>query len=132
MKAMSTKISKNLPTGAELVCADNTGAKKLQIISVRNIKTRRKMQPTGGIGNVVMCRVLIGTEKVMHQVFRAIIIRQRKEYKRANGIRICFEDNAAVIVNEKHEPQGKLIKGPVAKEAVERFPAIGKIASVVV
>ena len=53
-------------------------------------------------------------------------------YRRKNGIRIKFEDNAAVIVDEKGEPKGTEIKGPVAKEAVERFSALGRIASIVV
>jgi large subunit ribosomal protein L14 len=62
----------------------------------------------------------------------AVIIRQRKEYRRANGMRIKFEDNAAVLINEKLEPRASEIKGPVAKEVVERFPAVGKIATIVV
>lgn len=132
MKAVGTKISKNLPSGATLVCADNTGAKKLQIISVRTFKGRRKKQPVAGVGNIVMCKVLVGTEKVRHQVFRAVVIRQKKEYRRPDGMRIRFEDNAAVIVNERGEPQGKLIKGPVAREVVDRFPAVGKVAGIIV
>jgi large subunit ribosomal protein L14 len=47
-------------------------------------------------------------------------------------MRVNFEDNAAVLVNEKGEPRGSQIKGPVAKEAVERFSGIGKISSIVV
>ena len=62
----------------------------------------------------------------------AVIIRQKKEYKRANGMRIRFEDNAAVVVNDRGEPVGTEIKGPVAREAVERFSAIGKIASQII
>ena len=56
----------------------------------------------------------------------------RKEYRRADGVRISFEDNAAVVVNEKFEPIGNIVKGPVAKEAIERFPTLGKIASIVI
>jgi large subunit ribosomal protein L14 len=132
MKALSAKITKYLPVGATLECVDNTGAKKLQIITIYGYKGKRRTKPHGGVGNLVMCRVKVGDEKMRHQKVRAVIIRQRKEYRRAEGVYICFEDNAAVSVNEKGEPLGKLIKGPVAREAVERFPLVGKIANIVV
>jgi large subunit ribosomal protein L14 len=132
MKAVSAKVTKCLPIGAVLTCADNSGAKELQIISVFGFKGRWRMRATGGVGSYISCRVFKGNEKVRHEIFKAIIIRQRKEYKRPNGMTIAFEDNAAVIVNEKGEPKGTLIKGPVAKEAVERFPLVGKISSIVV
>ena len=132
MKAISAKITKTLPVGASLVCADNSGAKVLEIIAVRGFKGKRRTKPTAGVASVVSCKVLKGSQKVMHEVHRAVIIRQKKEYRRVNGMRIWFEDNAAVLVNEKFEPKGTLIKGPVAREVVERFPAIGKIASIIV
>jgi len=132
MKAVSAKVTKCLPIGAVLTCADNSGAKELQIISVMGFKGKRRTRATGGVGSFITCRVFKGNEKVRHEVFKAVIIRQRKEYKRSNGMTIAFEDNAAVIVNEKGEPKGTLVKGPVAKEAVERFPLVGKISSIVV
>jgi len=132
MKAISSRVVKALPVGAVVVCADNSGAKELQIIAVRGYKGKRRTKPAAGVGSLVSCRAVKGDQKVMHEVHRAVIIRQKKEYRRPNGIRISFEDNAAVLVNDKFEPVGTLIKGPVAKEAVERFPAIGKIASLVV
>jgi len=46
-------------------------------------------------------------------------------------MRISFEDNAAVLVDEKFDPKGSIIKGPVAKEVVKRFQSIGKLASIV-
>jgi len=132
MKAISSSITKSLPVGSVLVCADNTGAKELQIISVKGFKGIRKTKPAAGVASFINCKVRKGTEKVRHEVHKAVIIRQRKEYRRPDGMRISFEDNAAVIVNEKGEPKGTLIKGPVAREVVERFPVIGKIASVIV
>jgi large subunit ribosomal protein L14 len=132
MKAISTKVTKGLPVGATLICADNSGAKVLQIISVRGYKGIRRTKPSGGIASQVNCKVLKGNEKVRHEVHKAVIIRQRKEYRRSDGKRISFEDNAAALVNEKFEPIGSTIKGPVAKEVVERFPALGKIANIVV
>ncbi len=132
MKAISSKVTKCLPIGAKLTCADNSGAKELQIISVFGFKGRWRMRATGGVGSYISCRVFKGNEKVRHEVFRAVIIRQKKEFRRPNGMTIAFEDNAAVIVNEKGEPKGTLVKGPVAKEAIDRFPLVGKISSIVV
>ncbi|HJW96886.1 MAG TPA: 50S ribosomal protein L14 [archaeon] len=132
MKAVSAKITKCLPVGARLTCADNSGAKELQIISVMGFKGRWRMKPTAGVASYITCRVFKGNEKVRHEIFKAAIIRQKKEYRRANGMWVSFEDNAAVIISEKGEPKGTLIKGPVAKETVERFPLIGKIAGTVV
>jgi large subunit ribosomal protein L14 len=132
MKAISASVTKVLSTGSVLKCADNSGVKELKIIAVRGFKGKRRTKPRAGVGNLVICKVRTGNEKVRHQVFKAVIIRQKKEYRRSNGVRIQFEDNAAVVVNDKYEPTGSMIKGPVAKEAVERFPIIGKIASIIV
>jgi large subunit ribosomal protein L14 len=81
---------------------------------------------------VVVCSVKVGTQKWRKQVVKALIIRQKREYRRANGLRVKFEDNAAIIVNDKIEPQGTQVKGPVAREVIERFTPIGKVANFVV
>lgn len=132
MKPVSAKISKPLVAGSYLDCVDNTGAKKVQLISVVGYKGRRRKLPSAGVGNIIICSVKKGTQKWRKQKVRAVIVRQKKEYRRANGMRVAFEDNAVVIVNEKGEPQGSSIRGPVAREVVERFLSIGKIASSVV
>ena len=132
MKAISAGMTRTIMVGTKLNCADNTGAKILQVISVRGYKGRRRMKPSGGVASLVTCRVYRGEEKVMHQIFKAVIIRQRKEYRRPDGIRISFADNAAIIVDDKLEPKGTLIKGPVAREVVERFPSLGKQAGTIV
>ena len=63
----------------------------------------------------------------------AVIVRQRKEYKRPSGMRIKFEDNAVVVLkDEKGNPKGTLFKGPIAKEAAERWPAIAKLSKIIV
>jgi large subunit ribosomal protein L14 len=132
MKAITTRIIKSLPVGAVINCADNTGAKQLQIISVRGFKGTRRTKPCAAVADFVTCRVYKGNEKVRHEIHKAVIIRQKKEYRRPDGMRISFEDNAAVLVSDKGETRGSIVKGPVAKEAVERFPLIGKIAGMVV
>lgn len=132
MKAISASVIKGLQVGSQMKCADNSGAKILEIISVRGFRGRRRSRPSGGVADQVSCKVISGVENVRHQVHRAVIIRQRKEYKRLDGIWISFEDNAGVVVTEKFEPKGTIIKGPVAKEVIERFPIVGKIATIVV
>ncbi|MCP4340711.1 MAG: hypothetical protein GY799_17945, partial [Desulfobulbaceae bacterium] len=64
-------------------------------------------------------------------VVYAVIVRQKKEYKRPDGTRVSFEDNAAVVLkDEKGNPKGTIFKGPIAKESASRFPAVAKVASI--
>lgn len=132
MKALKAKIPRALPTGAMLVCADNSGAREVQIISVIGYKGVRRRYPAAGVGDMVVVSVKKGLPEIRKQVHYAVIIRQRKEFRRPNGDRIKFEDNAAVLVNEKGEPKGTEIRGPVAKEAAERFAKIATIATTIV
>lgn len=132
MKPVKARIRKGVATGSMLVCADNTGAKTMEIISVFGYKGVKRRKPKAGVADVVKCAVKTGDVKIRHQMVDAVIIRQRAPYHRANGLRVCFEDNAAVLVTDKREARGTRIRGPVAKEAVERFSSIGKIASTVV
>lgn len=132
MKAISAKVTKAINVGAIIECADNTGAKKLQVIAVKGYKGVRKRIPKAGVGDIVICSVKKGDEKLRKQVVYAIIIRQKKEYRRLSGERVKFEDNAAVLINPANmEPQGTEIRSVVAKEAVERISAVGKIATIV-
>lgn len=132
MKGLTAKITKPLQLKSRLVCADNTGAKELEIISVKGYKGRLRRLPRAGVGDVVICSVKKGKEKIRGTVVHAVIVRQRKEYRRSEGSRVKFTDNAAVLVNPKtFEPQGTEIRTVIAKEVVERFSPIGKIASIV-
>jgi|SRR3989344_5503205 len=132
MKPISANIAKSLQLETMLVCADNTGAKEMQLIAVKGYKGRKRRLPKAGVGDVIVCAVKKGKEKMRHQVVTCVVVRQRKEYRRSDGTRIKFEDNAAVIVDPKSfEPQGTEVRSVIAKEAVERFSTIGKIASVV-
>jgi large subunit ribosomal protein L14 len=132
MKALKAKIPRALPTGAMLVCADNSGAREVQIISVIGYKGVRRRYPAAGVGDMVVVSVKKGLPEIRKQIHYAVIIRQRKEFRRPNGERIKFEDNAAVLVNEKGEPKGTEIRGPVAREAAERFAKIATIAATIV
>jgi len=132
MKAIKASVTKALNVGTFLTCADNTGAKIMQIISVFGYKGVRRRQPKAGIADVVKCTVKEGNVKIRKQLVNAVIIRQKAEYRRLDGTWVTFEDNAAAIVDDNFEPKGTEIKGPVAKEVIERFSSIGKIASIVV
>jgi large subunit ribosomal protein L14 len=132
MKPIGSNITRTLDIGAELTCADNSGAKKLKIIGVKSQKGRRSRRNSAGIGDKVIVKILRGDQEVAHQVFEAVIVRQAKEFERPNGLRVKFEDNAAVLVEENGLPKGTVTRGPIAKEVVERYSPIGKIASQVV
>ncbi|MCD6477355.1 MAG: 50S ribosomal protein L14 [Candidatus Aenigmarchaeota archaeon] len=132
MKAISAKMTHGIQVGSYLKCADNSGATLLKVISVKKYKGVSRRLPRTGVGGWVVCTVKKGDPKMKHEVVNAVIIRQRREYRRKNGMRIKFEDNAAVLINEKGDVKATRIKGPVAKEAVERFSTIGKIATMVV
>lgn len=132
MKALRAKITKALGVGSYLKCDDNSGAKELMIIGVAKYKGVRSRVPRAGVGDVVICSVKKGEPKVVGTIVKAVIVRQKKEYRRFSGVRVAFEDNAAVIINEDGIPLGTEIKGIVAREAVERFPKIAAISQGVV
>jgi large subunit ribosomal protein L14 len=132
MKPIAAKVTKGLNVGTILKCADNAGALEIQIISVKGYKGVKGRAPCCGVGSWINASVTKGDSKMEHEIVQAIIVRQKKEYRRKTGIRVKFEDNAAVLINEKGEPRGTKIKGPIAKEVVERFSVIGKIATMVI
>lgn len=112
---------------------DNSGAKVIQLLSVKTLKTSKGRFPAGGVGDLITASVIKGNQEMRKTVVQAIIVRQKKEYRRADGTRIKFEDNAAVVLkDDKGNPKGTMIKGPVAKEAAERWPGIAKLAGMVV
>ncbi len=132
MKSIRSKISRALNSGSMIDCVDNTGAKILQIISVKGYRGVQNRYPRAGIGDICIVSVKKGTPEMRKQVLKAVVIRQKKEFKRPDGLRVSFEDNAMVIVDDSGVPKGTDIKGPVAKEVAERFPKIGTTASIVI
>jgi large subunit ribosomal protein L14 len=132
MKAITSNVAKALPIGARLQCVDNTGAREVEIISVKGYKGVRRRLASAGVGDMVVISVKKGTVEMRREVTTAVLIRQKKEYKRADGLRVKFEDNAAVILSPEGVLKGSEIRGPVAKEAADRWPAIGSAASIIV
>ena len=125
-------VTRVLPLGAQVVCADNTGAKILEIIMVQKTKTRVARYPSAAVGDFVNVVVKKGPGELRKQIYGAVIVRQKYPIKRLNGVRITFEDNAAVLVTPEGEIKGTEIKGPVAAEASEKWPRIANLASMVV
>ncbi|MBS7632476.1 50S ribosomal protein L14 [Candidatus Bathyarchaeota archaeon] len=126
------KISRGLPTGSTLRCADNTGARELRLVQVMGYKGRLRRYPSAHVGDRVTVSVRQGTPDMKKKIFQAVIIRQRKSFRRSDGVWIKFEDNAAVIITPEGEMKGSEIRGPVAKEAAERWPRIASASSIIV
>ena len=126
------KISAGLPAGSVLKCADNTGAKGLRLIQVTGYKGRLRRIPSAAVGDRITVSVRRGTPDMRKKLFQAVVVRQKKPYRRVDGIWVQFEDNAAVIITPDGEMKGSEIRGPVAKEAAERWPRIASAASIIV
>ena len=98
-----------------LDAADNSGAKKIQCIKVLGGSHIR----TAGVGDIIVVSVKEAMPKGKVQkgkVYKAVIVRTRKDIRRADGSIVRFDTNAAVLVDTKGEPLGTRIFGPVARE----------------
>jgi len=124
-------LSAGLHHESLLRCADNSGAKVVMIISVPRVKTRIRRIASATVGDKVIVSVKAGTPEVRRQIFHAVVVRQRKPFRRMDGTWIQFEDNACVIVTEEGDCKGTEIRGPVAKEAAERWPKVAGLSSMI-
>jgi large subunit ribosomal protein L14 len=133
MKGIKANVTRLLPVGSRIPTCDNSGAKIIEIVSVLTSKTRKGRRSSAGVGDLVTATVVSGRPDMRHKLVKAVIVRQKKEYRRPDGMRVRFEDNSAVVLKDDKggNPKGTIFKGPIAKEAVERWPAIGKVASMV-
>jgi len=104
---------------SRLRVADNSGAKEILCIRLMGGSARKY----AGVGDIIVATVKQaqpgGTVK-KSEVVRAVIVRTAKEYSRADGSHIRFDDNAAVIINAQNNPRGTRIFGPVARELREK------------
>ncbi|MGB1587027.1 MAG: 50S ribosomal protein L14 [Thermoplasmatota archaeon] len=133
MRGIPGSVTRGLPTGAQLDCVDNTGAKVVEIIMVPKTHTTKRRYPSAGVGDLVKVSVKKGTPEMRRQLLEAVIVRQKRPYKRADGTTVVFEDNACVIINiADGEVKGSQIKGPVAREAAQRWPRISATANTIV
>lgn len=85
------KISTCLPTLCVMNCADNTGAKSLYIIAVKMIGARLNRLPSGSVGEVFLASVKRGKPELRKKVIPAVIVRQRKAFRRREGYFVYFE-----------------------------------------
>jgi large subunit ribosomal protein L14 len=111
-----------------LSVADNSGARKLRVIQVHGGSVRR----FGYVGDVVAASVIDADPKSAvkkGEKIKAVVVRTAKEYRRASGEYIRFDDNAAVLIQSRTnlEPMGSRVFGPIAREVKER--GFAKIAS---
>ena len=133
MLAVKANITKGINFGARIPTCDNSGAKVIKVFGCKGSKTVKGRMGKAGVGDLVIASVVKGKPEMRKQTIMAIIVRQKKEYRRVDGTRIKFEDNAAVIVkDEKGNPKGTILKGAIAKEATERWGNLSKIARIIV
>lgn len=132
MKAISGFPTRGLNLGAKVTAADNSGARIVKIVGVKHGKSKKGRQQYAKVADWVKVSVRAGKPDMIGQVFDAVVIRQKKEYQRKTGERVAFEDNAvALLKDEKGNPKGTQIKGPVAREVLERWKEVAKLAQYV-
>jgi len=105
--------------GTNLRVADNTGAKKVRCFKVLGGSRRRY----AGLGDIVICAVkdaLPSGVVKRKDVVKAVIVRTKRSTRRADGSYIRFDENAVVIVDDKKQPRGTRVFGPVARELRDR------------
>jgi large subunit ribosomal protein L14 len=133
MRGVPATVTRGLPRGARMEVIDNTGAKEVEIIMVPKIGGVMKRYPAAGVGDLIVVSVKKGTPEMRRQILYAVIVRQRRPFKRPDGTTVAFEDNACVIINEEDgEVKGTQIKGPVAREAAARWPRIAATATTII
>lgn len=121
-------------TQTVLVAADNSGAKTLYVIQVYG-GSRRKFGSIGDVVNAVVKSAIPHGQVKESDMVKAVIVRTRKEVRRADGSYVRFSDNAAVIIDNQKDknPKGTRIFGPIAREVRDRgFMKIASMATEVV
>jgi len=131
-RVSKARTSYGLQNGSKVLITDNSGAKIAQIINVDHTKTRLRRLPKASIGNIVTVTVKRGKPELRGSILKAVIVRQKRIFRRIDGTRLCFEDNAAVLVTKEGEPKGTEIRGPIAREAAEMFPRLASISSLII
>ncbi|MCX7784919.1 MAG: 50S ribosomal protein L14 [candidate division WOR-3 bacterium] len=102
-----------------LTVADNTGARVAMVIKVLG-GSKRRFSYVGDVVVVTIKDALPNAPIKKGDKARAVIVRQRKEYRRPDGTYIRFDDNACVLIDDKGEPRGTRVFGPVAREVRDR------------
>jgi large subunit ribosomal protein L14 len=104
---------------SEIAIADNTGARKAEMIGVIGRKNKR----TAGVGDIITAHVRISTPTAQvkkGEVVRAVVVRTAAPIVRNDGSVLRFDNNAIVIIDKDNNPRGSRIFGPVARELRDR------------
>ena len=94
MKAVSGRATRGLNIGSHLEAADNSGARIVKIVGVKKFGARKGKQTPAKIADWVKVSVRKGDPKMKGEVFDAVVVRQKKPWRRLSGERVCFTDNA--------------------------------------
>ncbi|XWS53754.1 hypothetical protein CRYUN_Cryun10bG0027300 [Craigia yunnanensis] len=125
------RMSLGLPVAATVNCADNTGAKNLYIISVKGIKGRLNRLPSACVGDMVMATVKKGKPDLRKKVLPAVIVRQRKPWRRKDGVFMYFEGKI-ILAAFVFFMICSAITGPIGKECADLWPRIASAANAIV
>lgn len=132
MKAIKAKVTRGLNIGSLVNATDNSGARIVRITSVVHGKSTKGRQQFAKVADWVKVSVRAGKPDMKGEVFDAVVVRQKKPYMRKTGERVCFEDNAVVLLkDDKGNPKGTQVKGVVAREVQERWKEVAKLAQFV-
>ena len=129
-KIKKFKISRLIPVGSKVVCADSSGVKLARIIGFKNMQSADKRRLSGGVGSQALVVTIKGKRELKHKVLKALIIRQKSTVTRFEGLtlgKIAFRDNAITILDENWAPTKAVIKGPIAKEVLSIRPNYSKL-----
>jgi len=126
------RTSYGVQNGTKIFITDNSGAKIAQIINVDHAKTRLNRLPKATVGDVCTVTIKKGRPDLRGNILKAVIVRQKMIFRRLDGTRLCFEDNAGVIITNEGDPKATEIRGPIAREAAELFPRLASISSLIV
>jgi large subunit ribosomal protein L14 len=131
-KLVASRTSYGLQNGTQMFITDNSGAKIAQIINVDHAKTRLRRLPQATVGSVCSVTIKKGRPDLRGTIMKAVVVRQKMIYRRIDGTRLCFEDNAGVLITKEGDPKGTEIRGPIAREAAELFPRLASISSLII
>lgn len=125
-------IPRTINVGSKILCADNSGAQILRVVQVKGYGGRLRRPPAAAVSDLLTVTVAKGAPELRKKPTNAIVVRQRMPYRRPDGTWIKFHDTAAVLVTPEGDLKGTEIKGPVAKEAAERWSRVANAASIIV
>ena len=129
MRGFSTTVTKTLVPMSTLTCADNSGAIQFMMINKLGKGHRHGRLAAAGLCDIIIASVIKGNSTYLKKPVRVLIIRQKAPIRRANGMRVRFEDNAGIMIGEDNLPIGTEVKGAMAREIAERFLKVSGIAS---